>query len=290
MHNVTYNELRLDFSITPVSPLSIQTAEPAHFVRTVHPTSGDLTVYIPGTTLRGAMRVAAERVLRSAQVDCCDVEQPCSKRDKVLAAKHTGNTANLYRALCGVCRMFGSPVWRSHLIVMDSFPADPRDAYRNTDSVSVEVVLDTPFYGALTLRNFERWQVGLLALLLTRINIGEIQLGGNRSAGCGTVAIRYSTLSVIYPGPTPDVQRQEALRANLHGVGQLMGANNAYGFIAPDMDSIPDLPDLTVLETGAGFTAVIVEGDADESHGLIDNVLTRQILAWATFARTHKSH
>ncbi len=143
MHNVTYNELRLDFSITPISPLSIQTAEPAHFVRTAHPSSGDLTVYIPSTTLRGAMRAAAERVLRGAQVDCCEVEHPCSKRDKVLAAKRAGNTANLYRALCGVCRMFGSTVLRSHLTVMDSFPADPMVAYQIRASPSTRGYLAT---------------------------------------------------------------------------------------------------------------------------------------------------
>ncbi len=289
MHNVTYNELRLDFSITPVSPLSIQTAPPAHFVRAAHPTSGDLTVYIPGTTLRGAMRAAAERILRGAQVDCCDLEHPCAERDRVLAAKRAGNTANIYRALCGVCRIFGSTVLRSHLMVTDSFPSDPLAAYSDTDSSPTEVVLDAVFYGALTLRNFERWQVGLLALLLARINIGEIQLGGSRSAGCGCVAIRYRTLNMIYPGLTPDVQRQEALSVNLHGVGQLIGANSPYGFVYPDIDSIPDLPDSATLETGTGFTAVIIGGDADESHGLIDNVLTRQTLAWASYARTHKS-
>jgi hypothetical protein len=159
----------------------------------------------------------------------------------------------------------------------------------------VETVLNEPFYGTLTLRNFERWQVGLLALLLSHINIADIQIGGNRSAGMGCATVRYQCLSLLYPGLAPDAERQEALQMRLHGVGQLVGANNPYGFVYPDVGEVPDLPDSALLETAPGYTAVVIAAanphdpdEADRLHGLIDNVLTQQALAWASYAHVHK--
>jgi CRISPR/Cas system CSM-associated protein Csm3 (group 7 of RAMP superfamily) len=327
MHRLTCNELRLDFTLTPVSPLSIQArdAQPPRFVRAVHPNAAEPSAYIPGSTLKGALRAAAEQVLRSASIDCCDPTHPCSERDMVNQAR---DGVGIYRALCAACRIFGSKAMRSHLSVSDCFPADPVAALPLRDPAykddPLEVVHGEMFYGTLTLRNFERWQVGLLGLLLSRINIADIQLGGNRSAGMGCVALRYCCLSIVYPGLILDQRQQEALHTSLHGVGQLMGANNPYGFVYPDVADMADLPQSAALETGFGYVAVVIEEqktadvsretgpadsiEADESepgdelsapeipeshetesiHDMIDNVLTQQALAWASYARAHK--
>jgi CRISPR/Cas system CSM-associated protein Csm3 (group 7 of RAMP superfamily) len=301
MHRMTCNELRLDLSILPVSPLSIQARglTPPRFVRAIHPATNALSAYIPGSTLKGTLRYAAEHALRSAGIDCCDPEQPCSEREAVKRAR--GGPA-IYRALCTVCRVFGSRAMRGHLTVTDSFPAEPLEAVpaRDTDrpgEEALETVLNEPFYGTLILRNFERWQVGLLALLLSHINIADIQIGGNRSAGMGCAVVRYKCLSLLYPGLALDAERQEALQMRLHGVGQLVGANNPYGFVYPDIGDTPDLPESAVLETGPGFIAVVItttnSDDPDEPdrlHGLIDNVLTQQALAWASYAHAHKGY
>ncbi len=314
MHRLTCNELRLDFSLTPLSPLSIPARDvtPPRFVRAVHPGAGEPSAYIPGSTLKGALRTAAEQILRSAAIDCCDREYPCSNRDGVTRAR---GGAAIYRAACAACRIFGGKMLRSHLSVTDCFPAEPlnatpaRDRAREGDPL--EVVQDDPFYGTLTLRNFERWQVGLLDLILARINIADIQLGGNRSAGMGCVLMRYRRLSFVYSGQ----HDQEALQACVHGVGQLIGPNNPYGFVYPDTAEMPDLPESAALESGFGFVAVTIADagsrpenteepddgetpdeseatpldEADRVHGLIDNVLTQQALAWASYARTHKT-
>jgi CRISPR/Cas system CSM-associated protein Csm3 (group 7 of RAMP superfamily) len=299
MHRVICNELRLDLSITPVSPLSIQarSVTPPRFVRAIHPTANEPSVYIPGSTLKGTLRYAAEQALRSAGIDCCDPEQPCAERE---AVKHARGGPAIYRALCLVCRIFGSRVMRSHLAVTDSFPAEPleaapaRDADRPGEE-ALETILNEPFYGTLTLRNFERWQVGLLALLLSHINIADIQIGGNRSSGMGCATVRYKCLSLLYPGLVPDAERQEVLQTRLHGVGQLVGGDNPYGFVYPDVGDVPDLPESAVLEAGPGYTAIVIAAvnpddpdEPDRVHGLIDNVLTQQALAWASYAHAHK--
>ncbi len=216
---------------------------------------------------------------------------------------------------------------RSHLLVSDAFPADPVPAPPGYEAVSEET-----FYGTLEVRNFERWQIGLLAKALARINMSDVQIGANRSGGMGCIATQYRSLSLIYPGPEPSVQQQDALRTKVHGVGQLMGANTPYGFVYPDVAPVADLPDSATLENPFGYTCVVIKEygpseaaievadmpevpdlperlgqeetvqepsepespaeapgiEAEQVHGLIDNVLTRQALAWNSYARTHK--
>jgi CRISPR/Cas system CSM-associated protein Csm3 (group 7 of RAMP superfamily) len=315
MHRTTHNELRLDFMITPTSPLSIQAKTVPGFVRALHPATIEDSAYIPASTLKGALRTAAEQVCREAGLDCCDLEHPCADRESVRKAKQAGDSAALYRALCGLCRIFGSKVLRSHLLVTDCFPAEPLEALPMRDDDPTEIVTDEPFYGRLALRNFERWQVGLLALLLARINMAEVQLGGNRSAGMGCVAMEYRSLTIIYPGLAPNADQEAALRTRLHGVGQLVGPNNRYGLIYPDMNDTADLPESAVYEAGLGFVSLSIlpsepseetgesaemnetsptaepaeSANATQTHDLIDNVLTRQVLAWGNYVRTHKS-
>lgn len=294
MHRATYNELRLDYVINTVSPLCITARDTDRFVTTAHPATGSPSVYIPGATVKGTLRSAVEHVLSSAGLDCCTFDKPCSQRDHV---KRAANGPDLYRALCIACRLFGSPVMRSHVTAIDAFPAQPRRAstIRNAGD-SFEAVEDERFYGMLSLRNFERWHVGLLALLLSRINIADVQMGAHRSAGMGCVTMRYTRLTLIYPGFESGAEQQGAFRTRLHGVGQLFPqsqgqpATNPYGYTYPDISDMADLPDSARFESGLGYSAVILVPDdasdseqADEYHYLIDNVLTQQALAWGNF-------
>jgi CRISPR/Cas system CSM-associated protein Csm3 (group 7 of RAMP superfamily) len=293
MHRLTCNELRLDFEITPASPLCIpeNSSPPLRFVRSVHPDSGISSVYIPGSTLKGTLRRAAEHVLEGAGLDCCDAEHPCAERPAVKQAK---DAAAQYRALCPACRLFGSSVMRSHVIVTDCFPAKAVNPLPARGSDAVETVIDETFYGTLSLRNFERWQVGLLSLLVARLNLADVQIGARRAEGMGCVSMRYMVLSLLYPGLEPDTAQQERLRTRLHGVGQLLGPKNAYRYTHPDVGQMPDLPDSAVFDMGMGFSAVVIaDEDTEEqpnaSHHLIDNVLTNQALAWGSYVRSHKS-
>src|SRR5258708_17172940 len=211
MQRVTFNEMRLDFSVTPVSPLSIpaEQGEAGRFVRAVHPGSGRISLFIPASALKGTLRRAAEDVLEGAGLDCCDRENPCSARDAVKSAR---GAAEIYRALCPACRLSGSQAMRSHVILTDAFPAEAVDPAASRRNEGDETVIDLPFYGTLSLRNFERWQVGLFSLIMSRINLAEVQLGANRSAGMGCITVPYDHVSLLYPGLERKHQRQEPLR------------------------------------------------------------------------------
>ena len=287
MHRLSYNELRLDLAIQTVSPLCIQNSEvPPRFVRGAHPESGTPSAYIPAGTLKGTLRAASERVLQSAGLDCCDSEHPCAERENV---KRAVSTPALYRALCSACRIFGSPVMRGHLIVTDFFPSHPTPSAVLRNIPAAEVVEDETFYGTLSLRNFERWQVGLLSLMMSRLKLAEVQIGAYRSEGMGCVVAIYTCLTLHYPALPADTRQKDALLTKLHGVGQFAGEKNPYGYVYPDINSFPDLPDSALYDVTVGYPMVMVaDDDEGESHALIENVLTRQALAWGSYVRAMK--
>src|SRR5258708_34112127 len=101
MHRATFNELRLDYAITTVSPLCIQARDTKRFVTTTHPGNGGLSVYVPAATLKGTMRSAAEHVIGSSGLDCSTTDKPCSQRENLNPA---ATSADLFRGL----RMCGS--------------------------------------------------------------------------------------------------------------------------------------------------------------------------------------
>src|SRR5258708_37232145 len=183
--------MRLAFSVTPVGPFFIpaEQTEGKRFGRAVHPVSGRVGLVMPASALKGTLRRAAEDVLEGAGLDCCDRENPCSAREAVKSAR---GAAEVYRALCPACQLFGSQAMRSHVILTDAFPAEAVDPSQSRRHEGDETVIDLPFYGTLSLRNFERWQVGLFSLIMSRINLAEVQLGANRSAAVGWMTVRYS--------------------------------------------------------------------------------------------------
>jgi hypothetical protein len=62
------------------------------------------------------------------------------------------------------------------------------------------------------------------------------------------------------------------------------------------MSDVGDLPESNTFDIGMGYAAVILEApanddtdQAEESHYLIDNILTNQALAWGSYARSQKA-
>ncbi len=192
------------------------------------PVSADLPVFrereqvlIPGSSLRGALRSHAERVLRALEPEfgngrgACD---PFGKDSCVTAEQHrkwveefrTRRDAGerlaqaVYSASCRVCRVFGSPWLSSRLRVADLPPASDQVHAYVRDGVAIhrdrgtvenkydyEVVpRTTAFHLEIWAENLEPAEEGLLFFLLGELAAGNIQLGGFRSRGLGGVELR----------------------------------------------------------------------------------------------------
>lgn len=144
MFRRSYNRAAMRIRITTVTPLRIGAGELSldpsgadlTCVRTRHATHGT-TVYIPGSSLKGVVRAAAEASVRgqrlaSGQVGACD--DPLEHKDerKSCGARHQNDsnppTHVIHRDHCLACRLFGSLQIKGRASLRDLFPwsDDPR--------------------------------------------------------------------------------------------------------------------------------------------------------------------
>lgn len=255
MHKRLVNELRLDFSIAPQGPLLIKSGQEAgvdptlldmNFVRTTHADLGR-TVYLPGSSLKGAIRSYCEKIGRTVGLDVCDPLKQRENADKTRvgcgfrldeqqkAEKRRLSGMELYPELCPICQIFGHTVKASHIWFSDAYPTlETVDAVNDTgqrDGVAIdrisgavavgpfqlEVVTRGVFEASLTLRNFQLWHIGLLAVALRDMGAGRIPLGFAKSRGLGQVQLQYQRLSISYPGQF-SVNSQKDFSQNLYGV------------------------------------------------------------------------
>lgn len=174
--------------------------------------AGQPTVYLPGASLRGALRAVAAR-----RLGCRCVEGAPSQ------------------ASCLVCRTFGHGGLRGRVAVPDLLPVSPAEwldaleaQARFGEAHGAEVPLDfegaelvrangvdlalepgvpgagavagevvpawSTFWGEVVLQGYQAWQLGLLALGLRALDRGEARLGGGRSRGRGRVTVRVQSL------------------------------------------------------------------------------------------------
>jgi len=223
MHKELLNAARLKIRIIPQGPLlvkaggmDIKKPTDMQWVRTRHPQTGEETVYIPGSSLKGVLRSYAERLLRSRGVKACDPTEP--KEDKPNLPKSCG--ANLqkkdpphkkYNNSCPACRTFGNTELRGRLGVSDAYPADPKAVKietrygvaisRTKQSVAhgpfdMEVAVSGEFKAEVTLQNYELWQLGLLAACFEAMNDGWLTVGFGKNRGFGRVRVCVDELTI----------------------------------------------------------------------------------------------
>ncbi len=213
---------------------------------------------LPGSSFKGVLRSAAERLLRTMPVEerrgdaegppsACDIlVDPCG--GMLAAADGEAQPVDLDR-LCRVCRLFGSPHFGGRLTVSDLVVvgggngeaavtvirdgvAIDRDELKASDRLKFDyevVVPGTRFAGRLRVDDPERGDLGLLATLLDLLDLGVITVGGGASRGLGwlrlatPLAARRLRASTWVIGGTPEevdlaAERQE-LRDALVGGG-----------------------------------------------------------------------
>ena len=278
MFRKSYNRAVLRIHVETVTPLRIgagdvglePSAADLTCVRTRHGRHGS-TSYIPGSSLKGVVRSAAEASLRGQKLaggvrGACD--DPLANNDQSCGDRYqsdsTTPTEAIHRAHCLACRLFGSQAIKGRASVRDLFPWS--DLVAGGDShapggenhvaanrlelrhgVSIDRILGSVkngpfdqelapagvgFFGEIALENFQVWQLGLLGEAFDQMNAGITQLGSSKSRGLGVVAIRVEQI----------LHEQAGRRDRPCGVGQLATPQEraAYGLIA-DAD-LPEHP------------------------------------------------
>ncbi len=315
MHKRIVNEWRLALALRPDGPLLIKSGREAgadptlpnmNFVRTSHAHLPGETVYLPGSSLRGAIRSYCERIARTVEVKCCDPlgETACDQQPELKKKGLSG--AEKHKALCSICRLFGHTVVASRLEIADAYPLDPDDPANKElfkqanrtetrDGVAIdrvsgavavgpfqlEVVTQGAFYTELHLKNFQLWQVGLLAVALRDMGQGFVPVGFGKSKGMGRLQVEYRRLEVSYPGQFGGEGELDFGR-HLYGVTAFLSAEESekYGF-EPEGEAPLPAPKEVVPEWGRVTLTY-------ENAVQIEDVLKGTVPSWASFVQSRR--
>ena len=182
-----------------------------------------LKFYIPGTSLRGVMRSHAEKIVRTLwdnkqEPICCDPFGKifCSGRLSSAKEKKLISGRDSYKFSCVICKLFGNTHSASRIRVHDSvaeienLKLGIRDGIaidRFTGGVSQEgghganfknQFLEGTFKSEITIRNFELWQLGLLAYVLRDFEQELITIGFGKNKGFGRVKGTIDKVQLSY--------------------------------------------------------------------------------------------
>ena len=272
MHKRMVNQAKIEITISPVGPLLIkasdQGADPTkpdmEFVETYY--DGDRSVYLPGSSLKGALRAHCERIVRTLggskpddnEVWTCDPlkqNAPCRK----LKEHYKEDTAAIYRDSCVVCKIFGSTDIAAHARITDAYPINPNEIRREErNSVAIdrvfgsvavgpfdfEVITSGEFKTTIHVKNFTTAQLALIALAIRDFDEQRVGIGFAKSRGLGQVNMKVNQVEIHYP--TAVVENDDIRlignpvgpfsRNVVAGAGQLVDDFNAYGF--PESDTV----------------------------------------------------
>lgn len=289
MHKRIVNQAIIKLVISPVGPLLIkasdQGADPTkpdmEFVETYH--AGGRSVYLPGSSLKGAIRAHCERIVRTlggeqpsdGNVWTCDPlkqNSPCHKfEDEV-------NTATVYKGSCTICQLFGSHEIGAHFRITDAYPVDLDKVQREErngvaidrvyGSVAVgpfnfEVLTAGEFTTKITVKNFTTAQLALIALAIRDFDAQRVSIGFAKSRGLGQVNMKFKQVAIHYPTGIVEGDQLQMLgqpskeftdNRLVVGAGELVNADDrqAYGF--PESDTIETEVPIQADEFGLGAT------------------------------------
>ena len=272
MHKRIVNQATIELVISPVGPLLIKASEQGadptkpdmEFVETYH--AGGRSVYLPGSSLKGAIRAHCERIVRTlggeqpsdGNVWTCDPlkqDSPCQKfEDKA-------NTAAIYKSSCTICQIFGSHDMGSHVRITDAYPVNLEEVKREErngvaidrvyGSVAVgpfnfEVITAGEFTTKITVKNFTTAQLALLALAIRDFDAQRVSIGFAKSRGLGQVNMKFKRVTIHYPTAVVEDNQIEFLgqlskkltdNKIIVGAGELVSdaVRKAYGFRESDV-------------------------------------------------------
>lgn len=276
MHKRFVNQCTIELTLSPSTPILIKSgkegADPTkpdmEFVETYH--AGGKSIYLPGSSLKGAIRAHAERIVRTVGSDRNPnnpsklwASNPLDRDGYDYLEAFQGKAPDIYKHSSFTDQLFGSTEIASRLRIEDAYPVD-RAALRieERNGVAIDRVFGSVIPGALFnfqvctdgkfrtkihLKNFSLDQLGLIGLVLRDLNDGWFGLGFAKSRGLGIVEAKLNKAIVQYPGcilqddTIVQVGREQTWSANtLIGAGAFLedGERGNYGFPNHDVQPV----------------------------------------------------
>ena len=305
MHKRFVNHCTIDLSIIPDGPVLIKSgkegADPTkpdmEFVETYH--AGGRSIYLPGSSLKGAIRAHAERIVRTvgretgANSSLPWANDPLNDKYEYLKNK---STSDIYKLSSFTDQIFGNTAIASRLRIEDAHP-DPSISLKLEErngvaidrvfgSVAVgpfnyQVCVSGKFNTKIHLKNFTLAQIGLIGLVLRDLDDGWFGLGFAKSRGLGTVKVQLNQAVVQYPGCKLQDKQIVALGSqkqwtytHLLGVGEFLQPEEAklYSFPTPDHQDTP----VAAQEMALGFGVQLTWRE-----GTVHDLFQRSVKSWS---------
>ncbi len=323
MHKRLVNHCTIALTITPDGPILIKSgkegADPTkpdmEFVETYH--QGGKSIYLPGSSLKGAIRAHAERIVRTVGSDRPTnnskpwANDPLNDDYNYLKDKNDKQkklpSHLLYKESSFTDQLFGNTSVASRLRIEDAYPADPKQVkLEERNGVAIDRVFGSvavgPFnYQVCTagefktkihLKNFTLAQLGLIGLVLRDLNEGWFGLGFAKSRGLGTVKVTLDQATVQYPGCMVDETSKKISvlgRSNsdsaepwdytmLLGAGEFLEATEAERYGFPKPDRQPT--PVRAYPMALDFGAQLTW-----QTGVVHDLFERSVKSWSTLLR-----
>ncbi|ODH03189.1 CRISPR-associated protein [Nostoc sp. KVJ20] len=308
MHKKFVNHCTINLSIIPDGPILIKSgkegADPTkpdmEFVETYH--AGGRSIYLPGSSLKGAIRAHAERIVRTVgkerrnpnNSDILWANDPLSDKYDYLQKK---SASDIYKLSSFTDQMFGNTSIASRVRIEDAYPdksqplkIEERNGVaidRVFGSVAVgpfnyQVCTAGEFHTKIHLKNFTLAQLGLIGLVLRDLNDGWFGLGFAKSRGLGTVQVKLNQAVVQYPGCELKDKQINAFGSQkqwphtfLLGAGEFLESEEAklYSFPKPDSQDTP----VAAQEMDLGFGVQLTWRE-----GTVNDLFERGVRSWSS--------
>ncbi|MBE9122524.1 CRISPR-associated protein [Tychonema sp. LEGE 07199] len=309
MHKRFVNHCTINLTLIPDGPILIKSgkegADPTkpdmEFVETYH--AGGKSIYLPGSSLKGAIRAHAERIVRTVGSERYNSQKPNLPwandplNDKYDYLKDK-SASEIYKLSCFTDQMFGNTSIASRVRIEDAYPDKdkPKPKFEERNGVAIDRVFGSvavgPFnYQVCTagefrtkihLKNFSLAQLGLIGLVLRDLNDGWFGLGFAKSRGLGTVQVKFNSAKVQYPGCVLNGHQIRAIgsqkqwdHTSLLGAGEFLELTEAqaYGFPSEDRKETPVGAQTMDLDFGVQLTW---SGDIQ-----VKDLFARAVTSWS---------
>jgi CRISPR/Cas system CSM-associated protein Csm3 (group 7 of RAMP superfamily) len=307
MHKRFVNHCTIDLSIIPDGPILIKSgkegADPTkpdmEFVETYH--AGGSSIYLPGSSLKGAIRAHAERIVRTVGKETRTnsslpwANDPLNDKYEYLKDK---SSSDIYKLSSFTDQIFGNTSIASRLRIEDAYPDKSIPLkLEERNGVAIDRVFGSTIPGALFnyqvctsgqfrtkihLKNFTLGQLGLIGLVLRDLNDGWFGLGFAKSRGLGTVEVKLNQAVVQYPGCILSEDKQilavgsqkQWSHTYLLGAGEFLSPQEAqlYGFPTPDHQDTPVAAQKMDLGFGVELTW---------REGTVHDLFERGVRSWS---------
>ena len=284
------------------------------FVRTAR--DGTNTVFLPGSTLKGALRTGAERLARTVEevpaggrprLACNPLSEardgPLGSCGARLRRETAQGGEHAYRESCVVCQVFGNVAEAAHLRVSDAYPAAEIGLEQRASvavdrvfgnlaagPITYEVVTSGCFSARLMLHNWALAHLGLVALALRDLSEGRLAVGYGKSRGLGQLAAEITGATIRYPGcsirdgvVTTLAGTTIGAASQLHGVGQFPDTTG-YGY--PGEDSVPLIAGVSMADDGWGAVVATLNG---QQAAALPDLWRPCVERWSALATTSRA-